>query len=523
MATIGKVRAVFTASTSGLTSGVNAASASMRKLQSDVKGMRSSLSMLTAISGAQLFGSIASGASQAVRSLIGMGAAQAEVVDATNKMAARLGVTYGEMAGLAHAGALVDVSMETIGGAMTKADIAFVKAANGSKVAMAAFDTLGLSVESLNGMSAAERFEAIAQAISQLPTEAERSAAAVRIFGRSGVQLLPIFEQGAAGIQAARAEAERFGLTLTGAQAGNIDAMGDSFDRAKQAIAGVIQQVVAYLAPAIESVTSQFSDLIGSIGGKTIGQTIGDGILQGARFLAQIGDFLIQNLSAVWEYVSQVGGQWSSVWEIGGRVASFFAGVGDILQIAFSGIVGIFSGLTEVLLMGAKSLGDALGFDTSGLDGMLASVQGFNEGLAEGIVDNANSAAKNFNDAIFGTDEAADAGAAMAGPLTQGVDAAIAAAQAAAAQVDTATKQSVGEQKAAQAAEDQAARSREAVKGLDVRSAEGMKEWMRILREGSKPNIQERQLTVLERIEQNTADMGGDEPEVADFAPAAGT
>ncbi len=523
MATIGKVRAVFTASTSGLTSGANAASASMRKLQSDVKGMRSSLSMLTAISGAQLFGSIASGASQAVRSLIGMGAAQAEVVDATNKMAARLGVTYGEMAGLAHAGALVDVSMETIGGAMTKADIAFVKAANGSKVAMAAFDTLGLSVESLNGMSAAERFEAIAQAISQLPTEAERSAAAVRIFGRSGVELLPIFEQGAAGIQAARAEAERFGLTLTGAQAGNIDAMGDSFDRAQQAISGVIQQIVAYLAPAIESVTSQFSDLIGSVGGATIGQTIGDGILQGARFLAQIGDFLIQNLSSVWQYVSQVGGQWSAVWEIGGRVASFFAGVGDILQIAFSGIVGIFSGLTEVLLMGAKSLGDALGFDTSGLDGMLATVEGFNQGLAESVVSDINSAGKNFKDAIFGSDEAADAGAALAGPLTQGVDAAIAAAQAAAAQVDTATKQSVGEQKAAKAAEDQAARSREAVKGLDVRSAEGMKEWMRILREGGKQDVQRESLEVQKKIERNTANRGGDETDCTDLAPAAGT
>jgi hypothetical protein len=452
-----------------------------------------------------------------------MGAAQAEVVDATNKMAARLGVTYGEMAGLAHAGALVDVSMETIGGAMTKADIAFVKAANGSKVAMAAFDTLGLSVESLNGMSAAERFEAIAQAISQLPTEAERSAAAVRIFGRSGVELLPIFEQGAAGIQAARAEAERFGLTLTGAQAGNIDAMGDSFDRAQQAISGVIQQIVAYLAPAIESVTSQFSDLIGSVGGATIGQTIGDGILQGARFLAQIGDFLIQNLSSVWQYVSQVGGQWSAVWEIGGRVASFFAGVGDILQIAFSGIVGIFSGLTEVLLMGAKSLGDALGFDTSGLDGMLATVEGFNQGLAESVVSDINSAGKNFKDAIFGSDEAADAGAALAGPLTQGVDAAIAAAQAAAAQVDTATKQSVGEQKAAKAAEDQAARSREAVKGLDVRSAEGMKEWMRILREGGKQDVQRESLEVQKKIERNTANRGGDETDCTDLAPAAGT
>jgi hypothetical protein len=520
MATIGKVRAVFTASTSGLTSGVNSAAASMRKLQGDVKGLRSGLSTLTAISGAQLFASIASGATQAIRSLVGMGLAEAEVVDATNKMASRLGVTYGEMAGLAHAGALVDVSMETIGGAMTKADIAFVKAANGSSQAIAAFDTLGLSVDSLNGMSAAERFEAIAQAISQLPTEAERSAAAVRIFGRSGVELLPIFEQGAAGIQAARAEAERFGLTLTGAQAGNIDAMGDSFDRAKQAISGVIQQIVAYLAPAVTSVTSQFSDLIGSIGGKTIGQTIGDGILQGARFLATIGDWLITNLSSVWSYVSQVGGQWSSVWEIGARVGSFFAGVGDILQIAFSGIVGIFSGLTEVLLMGAKALGDALGFDTSGLDGMLAAVEGFNQGLADGIVDNAKSAGKNFNDAIFGNDQSAEAGAAIAGPLTTAVDAAIANAQAAAAQVDTAGRQEVKAREQPPAA--MAATVREAVKGLDVRSAEGMKEWMRILREGGKKDVQQEILEVNKEIARNTANLGGEETDCTDLAPAAG-
>jgi hypothetical protein len=173
--------------------------------------------------------------------------------------------------------------------------------------------------------------------------------------------------------------------------------------------------------------------------------------------------------------------------------------------------------------MGAKSLGDALGFDTSGLDGMLATVEGFNQGLAESVVSDINSAGKNFKDAIFGSDEAADAGAALAGPLTQGVDAAIAAAQAAAAQVDTATKQSVGEQKAAKAAEDQAARSREAVKGLDVRSAEGMKEWMRILREGGKQDVQRESLEVQKKIERNTANRGGDETDCTDLAPAAGT
>jgi len=61
-ATIGKVRAVFTASTSGLTAGVNAASASMKKLQSDVAGLRSGMGALVAIQGTQLFSSAISGA-----------------------------------------------------------------------------------------------------------------------------------------------------------------------------------------------------------------------------------------------------------------------------------------------------------------------------------------------------------------------------------------------------------------------------------------------------------------------------
>ena len=63
--TIGKVRAVFTASTSGLSAGVNAASASMKRLQSDVAGLRSGMGALVAIQGTQLFASFVSGATAA--------------------------------------------------------------------------------------------------------------------------------------------------------------------------------------------------------------------------------------------------------------------------------------------------------------------------------------------------------------------------------------------------------------------------------------------------------------------------
>jgi len=514
MATIGKVSAVFTASTSGLRTGVNQAARSMQQMQQSVSGLRGQLSTLTAISGAQLFGQIASAASQAVRSLISFGQSQAQVIDDTSKLAARLGMTYGELAGLSLAGDLAGVSMETIGAAVTKADVAFVRAAEGSKTAADAFASIGLSIDNLQGMTAAERFDAIVDAIAALPTEAQRAEAAVQLFGRSGAQLLPLFAGGAEGIAAARAEAERFGLSLSNMQGQNVEAMNDAFTRAQQAVAGVVQQVVAYLAPAIDSVTTAFSDMIGNVGGATIGQTIGEGILQGARFLAEIGDSLIANLSGVWAYVSEVGAQWSAVFDIGRRVATFFAGIGDSLQAAFGFIILGITGPVQALISAAQQIGQALFLDTSGLDAALAGMQAFNETIADGITENLDSAAANFS-ATF-ADSAEGAGEAIAGPMTQTLDAAIARAQEAAAAVDVAEKQTVEVVQRVDARE-----IREAIQGTDSRSAEGVKEMFRLMR-GDAGNIEQQQLDELKGLRRDLANQDPDEFDVADFAAAAG-
>jgi hypothetical protein len=516
MATIGKVSAVFTASTSGLRTGVNQAAQSMQQMQQSVAGLRGQLSTLTAISGAQLFGQIASAASQAVRSLISFGQSQAQVIDDTSKLAARLGMTYGELAGLSLAGDLAGVSMDTIGAAVTKADVAFVRAAEGSKTAADAFASIGLSLDDLQGLSAAERFDAIVDAIAALPTEAQRAEAAVQLFGRSGAQLLPLFAGGAEGIAAARAEAERFGLALTGMQGQNVEAMNDAFTRAQQAVAGVVQQVVAYLAPAIEGVTTAFSDLVGNVGGATIGQTIGDGILQGARFLAQIGDSLIQNLSGVWQYVSQVGAQWAGVYELGNRVASFFAGVGDTLQAAFGILIMGITGPVESLIDAAVRIGNALMLDTSGLEQARAGMEAFNDTLGDGITENLQSAASNF--AATFAEQAAAVGEAIPGPLTQTIDDAIAAAQAAAAAVDVAEKQTIEVQTTQRI---DARELREAVQGTDSRSTEGIREMFRLMR-GDSGNVQERIAAATERAAAALENQEPDDFDVADLAPAAG-
>ena len=500
MASIGKVSAVFTASTSGLTAGVKAAGSSFRGLQSDTKGLESAMRTLVAVNVAQLFASVASSALSSVRSLVSFGQAQADVVDNASKLAARLGMTYGEFAGLSLAADLAGVSMDTIGAASQKAEIAFARAAAGSATATAAFAGLGLSVEQLNGMSAADRFDAIASAIAALPTEAQRAAAAVQIFGKSGSELLPLFAGGAEGIAAARAEAERLGLTLTNAQGQDVEAMNDSFTMVAKSIEGVVQQVVAYLAPAITAISEQFTTLVGDIGGANIGQAIGAGILEGARFLAGIGDYLIANFGSTFSYLSQVGQQWGDVGDLMSRTASFLSGVFNGAQAGLGMIILGFTGAFEGLATIAKEIGSYLGFDTSTLDSVVAGAAAFNQTLSDGITANVEQMQAGFSGAF--ADNAPQVGQAIAGPLVTALDASVARAEEAASSVDVASKKPV------ELNQTVVVDVAQAIKGIDSRSTEGITEMFRIMR-GGAGDVQEQQLSVLEEIRDELAASEG--------------
>jgi hypothetical protein len=454
---------------------------------------------LVAVNVTQLFASVASAAASGVRSLISFGQAQADVVDNASKLAARLGMTYGEFAGLSLAADLAGVSMDEIGSASQKAEIAFARAAAGSASATAAFTAIGLSLEQLNGMSASERFDAIASSIAALPTEAERAAAAVQIFGRAGAGLLPLFAGGAEGIAAAREEAERLGLTLTNAQGQNVEAMNDSFTMVAKSIEGVVQQVVAYLAPAITAISEQFTTLVGDIGGANIGQAIGAGILEGARFLAQIGDYLIANFGSTFSYLSQVGQQWGDVGDLMSRTASFLSGVFNGAQAGLGMIILGFSGAFEGLATIAQQIGKFLGFDTSSIDAVVAGAAAFNQSISDGITANIEESKAGFAAAF--ADKAPDVGQAIAGPLVTSLDASIAAADAAASSIDEASKKPV-ELKQAVVVD-----VAQAIKGIDSRSTEGVSEMFRIMR-GGAGDVQEQQLSALQQIAANTSEEG---------------
>jgi hypothetical protein len=441
----GRVNVSITASTGGLTAGLARAGKSLGGFASTVGSALNPLRMLGSVAGST-FGQLSmfSMAQSAVNTFTSMTAAAAESIDVQSKLSRRLGTTYGELAGLKLAGDLAGVGIEQIGTAMTKSDVAMQKAVGGSKQAQKAFANLGLDAGQLQGMSSADRFEAIASAIANIQSPAERAAAAVALFGRSGATMLPLFEGGAESIRKARQEAERFGLTLTNAQGQNVENMNDSFTRVYASIQGIVQQVVAHLAPAVTGIAQTFTDYVGTIGGANIGQAIGEALLNAAEYLAGVGDYLIANFAPsvqkVFAYLSQIGGQWNSIFQFGSRVASLFASVGRTLEAAFGLLILGITGPIEGLLFAIKKIGDAAFLDTSGIDATVQQMTAFNKQVSKDIDKNFAKAGENFK-AAFADDVAPAAGAAIATPLTDAVKGFRDAARKAAASIDKSTTQ----------------------------------------------------------------------------------
>jgi hypothetical protein len=483
----------------GAASGARKMASAIGTADNALSKINSKLNALITIQAAQLFGSIASAASNAVRSLIGMGQAESEVIDRTSKLADRLGMTYGELSGLSLAGQLAGVSLESIGKAATKGDIAFAKLAEGSAVAQAAFGLVGLTLDDLNGKTSAERFAAISDAIAALPTEAERARAAVSLFGKAGAELLPLFNEGSASVAETAKQAERLGIALTNEQSASVEAMNDSFDLAGATISGVIGQVTAYLAPALQSVSDTFVQLVGDVGGATIGQTIGDGILRGAEYLATIADAFIASGIELWNYASSVGADWTAIWDYAQRTAAFFAGVGDAFQAGVGFAMLGITGPMELILTGIKAAASLLGFESAALDAAVAGMNGFNQGIATGITDNIASASANFGKA-FG-DEQQKASAGAAGPIASGLRDAIAKAKADAAAPSTAKPVTLPgkEEKTFTGT------SASELKATDSRSKEGISEMFRLMR-GEKDDVPQKSLEMLTQIHMDLVD-----------------
>lgn len=199
----------------------------------------------------------------ALSPLILAGKQLADYGENIGKLASKTGMSTGALAGLSYQAESTGINVGAIGSAVKGMQRNIV---GGSKESKAAFASLGLTAEKLKTMSPDEQFRTIADALARVSDSGQRAALAQIVFGKSGVELLPILEGGSAEMARMQREADMLGLVLgkdATAAATNLDT---SLDRLGGGLKGLQLQLGGALAPVLTLVANK---LVGIVVGVT--------------------------------------------------------------------------------------------------------------------------------------------------------------------------------------------------------------------------------------------------------------
>ena len=173
------------------------------------------------------------------------------------------GLTTDELQKMQYASELVDVSVDSMTGAMAKLTRNMTDTGG---AASQAFDRLGVSVLGADGQmrSSSDVFYATLEALSRVGNETERDQLAMQLFGRSANELAGIIDDGGAALRAYGDEAERNGSIIDNAL---VQSMGEFNDKIDAFKAQAVPQLLQAGGNAIEALTPLLESFIGIVSG----------------------------------------------------------------------------------------------------------------------------------------------------------------------------------------------------------------------------------------------------------------
>lgn len=240
----------------GVGSGVDLAKMKFRELAAEIGGFErvASRSIGSMGSGLAILGAGASAVVAGSAAMAGAVRVAANYGDEIANLSERTGLAAGELSRLAYAAKLSDTSTEALSKGVGYLSNLIVAAANGAKESSGKFEKFGIAVRNTDGTvrSAGDVLGDLAAVFAVMPDGPEKTALAMEFFGKKlGQELIPLLNQGRAGLKALGDEAERLGLVLSDAQAKAAAEFNDNLDRMAARAKGLSVSIGSFLIPAI--------------------------------------------------------------------------------------------------------------------------------------------------------------------------------------------------------------------------------------------------------------------------------
>lgn len=340
---------------------------------------------------------IGAAATAAVAGLFAFTYDAAQWADDINTLSKITGISTDELQKFAYASDLIDVSVDTLSGSLTKLTRNMSTAAeNADSSAAKAFYELNISVTDTTGQlrDRQEVFYEVIDALGKLENETQRDAFAMDIFGRSAQQLNPLIKGGAEALRQIGEEAEKAGLILSQDTLDSLNEFNDKVDELKAKGNAIKELAASEMTPALDGlieVGDQLLDEIKQMAAsgelKRVAREVGTAIKNGAQGLKNI-------ISFVWKYKEAIGAALTAM--IAFKVSMSIANLINSLIIGFKAL----NTATKSETTSMAALNTVMNANPIGL--VVSAVAALTFGLISlgSAMGSASSATKNYNEEL---------------------------------------------------------------------------------------------------------------------------
>jgi hypothetical protein len=184
----------------------------------------------------------------------------AEWGDQVLKTAQKIGMGTQELQAMQYAAKLADVDTGELTIGLKFLNTSLYDASQGSAQAQKKFKALGLTYKDSNGniLTVDQSLGQIADKFASMEDGPKKTALAVDLFGRSGINMIPMLNQGSKNLAAITEEAQQFGLILDEVSIRQGAEFNDNLKRMRGMVLGLRNEIGMQLMPVLGGLIKKF-------------------------------------------------------------------------------------------------------------------------------------------------------------------------------------------------------------------------------------------------------------------------
>lgn len=188
-----------------------------------------------------------------VNEAVQFGRSLIQTADSLDELSEKTGVAVSELAALSGAAQIEGISIDALGGLLRKLSIASVEAANGNRQLASTFKAIGVNVRDSGGgiKSAGELTRELADRFKNLKDGPEKAAIAIKLFGKSGSDIIPLLNKGSE-------EIDKFSLRIGDDFAARAGQFNDSIALIGIQLKNNLSEGIEAALPALQDILNVF-------------------------------------------------------------------------------------------------------------------------------------------------------------------------------------------------------------------------------------------------------------------------